>query len=292
MPKKVTKKPTAKKNIKKYSLKTWLFNTPLMFALTTFFAIIFVTFLYAIIAAVFNTAASQPLAILLVLTFVWAIYYMIKKLPHDDMHRDDFVAITNGCNLICLLIPFIALSLFGYNINMLQYKLTWLYVFHPVFLWILGIFGAILYLYVFGVAISNIYAKFKRAAQIGISKKLIIASMPFAFLLMWTPGYLITDKKHDSNLNINCRWYKRFNDWVVNNATNTLVTFLVFVLLMNVFSGPLSLLLTGCLLIIYALWNLRYKTKFMKNINTCYAWTAVAINISVLLAIMLRALMR
>ena len=292
MPTKVIKKQPNKRNVKKYSLSTWLFNTPLMFALTMFLATIVVTFLYAIIAAIFNITATQPLAFLLILTLVWAIYYMIKKLPHDNMYRDDFVAITNGCNLICLIIPFVMLSLFGYNIHILQYKLTWLYVFHPVFLWIIGILGAILYLYLFGIAVSNIYAKFKRAAQIGISKKLIIASMPFAFLLMWTPGYLISDKKHDSNLNIKCRWYKRFNNWVIDNATNTLITFLVFVLLMNVFSGPLSLLLTGCLLIVYALWNLKYKNKFMKNINTWYAWTAVAINISVLLAIILRALIR
>ena len=208
------------------------------------------------------------------------------------MHRDDFVAIVNGCCLISIFVPIITLFAVGYNIRILQYRFMWLYAYHPVWLWIIGIFATLLYLYVFGVMVANIYAKYKRAVQIGISKKMIIASMPFAFLLMWTPGYLISESKQNSNLQIKSKWYEKFNKWVVSNETNTLFIFLLFVLLNNVFSGALSLLLTGALLMIYALWNLRYKTKFMKNINQNYAWCAVGINIAILIIILLRMLLR
>ena len=292
MPTKKQIKNTQKNREQTNSLRTWLFYRPIMFSLLSFGATFMVLFLYSVIAAIFNISASEPLAILLILTFGWTIYYMIKKLPHGDMHRDDFVAITNGCSLITILIPLITLLITGRDIGLLQYKFLQLYAYHPVTLWIIGILAILVYLYVFGVTISNIYAKYKRAVQIGISKKMVIFSMPFAFLLMWTPGYLISEPKHNSTLKISTKWYARFNKWVVKNATNTLFTFLMFVLFSNLFSGPLSLLLTGSLLIIYAMWNLRYKTKFMKNINQNYAWVAVGINIAILLVIILRMLLQ
>jgi hypothetical protein len=287
-----TKAPVQRKrtNVKKTPLKTWLFDKPAMFSIITLGATVLITFLYAIFAAIFNITSSDALAALLIITFGWTTYYLIKKLPHGDMSRDDFVAITNGCNLICLFILLLAVLFTDSNIIVLQHKIMWLYVFHPVILWIIGIFTALFNLYLFGVVIANIYAKYKRAVQLGISKWQVIASMPFAFLLMWTPGYLISDKKHETNLEIKCKWYRAFNNWVVNNAVNALVTFLAFVLLMNLFSGALSLLLTGFLLVLYALWNLRYKTKFITNIKKGYTWTAIAINLSVWLVVILRAI--
>lgn len=274
------------------SLRSWLFTRPMMFALLSFTILFSVMFIYSVIAAIFNISTTGPLIFLLILSLCWTIYYMIKKLPHDNMYRDDFVAITNGCNLITIFIPLLTLFYVGYDVRMFQYKIMWLYAYHPVMLWIIGIIATLLYLYVFGVTVSNIYAKYKRANQIGISKKMIIASMPFAFLLMWTPGYLMPDSQHNSNLQIKAKWYAKFNKWVVKNATNTLFVFLMFILLSNVFSGPLSLLLTGTLLGIYALWNVRYKTKFMKNINQNYACGAVGINIALLIIAILRMLLR
>jgi hypothetical protein len=55
-------------------------------------------------------------------------------------------------------------------------------------------------LYLIGVALSGIYAKYKRATTLGIKPWKVILSMPFAFLLMWTPGYLIKDKDTKSVL--------------------------------------------------------------------------------------------
>lgn len=293
--KKVTKKQSMTAKQPKHStnsLRTWLFDKPIIFSLLSFAVTLAVVFLYSIVAAVFNISASTPLVVLLIAAFVWTIYFMIKRLPHNDMHRDDFIAITNGCSLITILIPLITLFAVGYDARILQYRFMWLYAYHPVVLWFIGIFATLLYLYVFGVTLSNIYAKYKRATTIGISKKMVIASMPFAFLLVWTPGYLISDNKRSSNLTIKSKWYAKFNKWVVKNSTNTLFMFLLFVLLNNLFSGALSLLLTGALLVIYALWNLKYKNKFIKNINQNYAWMAVGINIAILIIVILRMLLR
>ena len=290
-PRKLASKPRTVQK-KTHSLCTWLFKKPLMFSLLSFSVIFGVLFLYSIIAAIFNITSTTPLIWLLIIAFCWTIYYMIKKLPHDDMYRDDFIAITNGCSLITVLISVLMLFSVGYDVRILQYKIMWLYAYHPVMLWFIGVLSALLSLYVIGVTISNIYAKYKRATQIGISKRMVIATMPFTFLLAWTPGYLIEDNKHNSNLQIKSKWYARFNKWVVKNSMNTLFTFLMFVLLNSVFSSPMSLLLTGLLLVIYALWNLRYKTKFMKDINQNYALVAVGINIAILIVFILRVMIR
>ena len=271
------------------SLRTWLIGKPVMFSLLCFCTIFAVTFVYSVFAAIFDTSATWPLVILLILTIGWNAYYMIKKLPHTDMYRDDFVAITNGCSLITILVPLLTMCFVGFDVHVVQYRFMWLYAYHPIILWIIGIFAILVYLYTLGIMVSNIYAKYKRAVQIGISKRLVIASMPFAFLLMWTPGYLIADKTRNSNLTIKSEWYAKFNKWVVKNATNTLFVFLMFVLFNNLFSGALSLLLTGALLVIYALWNLKYKTKFIKEINNNYALCAVGINVAILIIIILRA---
>ena len=100
---------------KTHSLCNWLFKKPMMFALLSFFTIFAVTFVYSIVAAIFNSSAVNPLMFLVFLSFCWTIYYMIKKLPHGEMYRDDFVAITNGCSLITILIPIITLFFVGYS---------------------------------------------------------------------------------------------------------------------------------------------------------------------------------
>jgi len=159
-----------------------------------------------------------------------------------------------------------------------------MYMFHPTLFWIMTVCGVFIYLYVFGLAISNIYAKYKRAVEMGINKWNVIASMPFAFLLMWTPGYLISDKKHNSNLQIKTKWYAKFNKWIVSNSNNTLLMF-VFLLLFNIFYDVSALLWIAFLLVIYALWIVKHKSNFLKNINQGYAWTAIGINFAAIVVI-------
>ena len=274
-----------KKATQTNQLKNWLFNKPALFALLTFLLNSAIGITYAIVAGIFASQVVWPLAILLIGAFCWTTYYLIKKLPHDSMHRNDFIAITNGCCLISVLVPLTTILFLGSDIQLIKYKLMMLYFWHPVMVWLLVIFFILLYLYLLGVAISGVYAKYKRAVELGISKWKVLLSMPFAFLLLWTPGYLIPEKKQESNLAIKSKWFAKFNKWVVSDKTNTILVFLVLVLLRNMFAGTPTLLLTGFLLAIYALWVLKYKTSFLKNINQGYALTAIAINISAIIVV-------
>lgn len=288
MPIKNTFKRLIKQNTKKdktNTLRTWLFDKPAVFALLSFAITSIITIIYSIFASILNTNTTWPLAILLTLSFVWTICYLIKKLPHDNMYHDDFVAITNGCTFITILIPLVTLCFTGFNFHALGRKVIMMYMFHPTLLWTLVICGFVVYFYLLGLAISGIYAKYKRAIEIGINKWNVILSMPFSFLLMWTPGYLIEDKKHNSNMQIKTTWYSKFNKLIVSNYKNTLLMFIVL-LLVNAFYNTSTLLWIAFLLAIYALWMVKYKNNFLKNINQGYSWTAIGINLAAVVVVL------
>ena len=273
-------------------IRTWIFDKPAMFAVLSFGIMFIVSLLYSAVASLLNISNSYPLGILLFLSLVWSIYYLIKKLPHEKMYRGDFIAITNACSLLAVGIPTLTILLVGNNINALKQKLFFMYMTNSNMLWIVFLCTALLYLYVFGIILSGIYAKYKRATEIGISKWKVICSFPFAFLLMWTPGYLINDKQNGSNLTIKTRWYSKFNKWIIANSQNTLLAFLIIVFLTNMFSGLESLLLTTFLLVIYVLWHVKHKKDFLKNINNGYALSAVSINLTIIFILLVQGLIK
>ena len=159
-----------------------------------------------------------------------------------------------------------------------------LYLFHPVLFIAFSVLLSLFVLYLIGLAICGIYAKYKRATTIGISPWKVILSMPFGFLLMWTPGYLIKDKNVKTSLDIKSNWYNRFNKWVMDNSYNLIFVFLFFLFCKGIIAGISTVILYFALLIIYALWYAKHKSDFMQNINRGYALTAVIINIAILLA--------
>ena len=290
MPLKKRTKNIQKKQNDATPLRTWIFDMPAKFALVTFGLMFVISVIYAAVASLLNTSDTRPLLFILFLSFIWSICYLVKKLAHTNMYRDGFIAITNACCIITACIPSVILLFTGTNIEAVKRTFITMHITHPSTIWIILLCAAILYLYVFGLVISNIYAKYKRAREIGISKWKIICSFPFAFLLMWAPGYLINDKKNDSGIMIKSKLYSKFNKWVVANTQNTLATFLVLVMLNNVYSDASSLLLTLFLLVIYTLWYIKHKKDFLKNINRGYALSAVSINMITIFMLIITAL--
>lgn len=267
-------------------LSEWTFKKPAVFALLTFCISSAFVLVYSFISAILDTTAMWPLTTLLVATLLWTIYRLIKKLPHTNMYRKDFIAITNACSLITIIIPIITLIIIGRDVNALHDNMIWLLTFHTTLFWIVGIGSILLYLYLFGISIANIYAKYKRGIEMGISKWKIICSMPFGFLFMWMPGYLIDDKKSKSDLIINSKIYNKFNNWVLSGFTNTLFIFLGLLLFRNVYAGTVSLLLTIAILLIYALWKKKYGQNMLKNINNGYSLFAVYFNLAMIIIVL------
>ena len=272
----------------KTQLKSWLLTKPLGFALLciclgTVFALV-----YALIQTVLGIESFIPIYALCILTFVMSTWYMIKKLPHDKMNQSDFVAIINGVNIISVIASFIVIFGVVFHGFFIGRDIMALYLFHPTRFYTLFGVSIFVSLYLIGVTISGIYAKYKRVVTLGISPWKVILSMPFAFLLMWTPGYLIKDKEIKSALEIKSQWYSKLNKWVLSNFGNTLFAFLLLIFFKSLIAGSATLILAIISLVIYALWYTKHKSDFVKNINKGYALTAVGINLAILLAVIIQ----
>lgn len=274
----------------KTKLKSWLLIKPLMFTLWCLILGTILGFAYSFIQSIFNFESMIPLYILCALTFILPACYIIQKLPHEKMGQNDFVAITNGAGFISIIASFIAILTIGFYGGNLQRDMLMMYILHPTMFYGILLFVFVTSLYLIGVALSGIYAKYKRATTLGISPWRVILSMPFTFLLMWTPGYLIQDKEIKSELEIKSSWFKKLNKWVLANFNNTLFMFLLLLFFKCVIAGTATLVLSALLLILYVLWYVKHKSDFIKNINKGYALTAVGINLAILFAVIIQRL--
>lgn len=274
----------------KTKLKSWLLIKPLMFTLWCLILGTILGFAYSFIQSIFNFESMIPLYILCALTFILPACYIIQKLPHEKMGQNDFVAITNGAGFISIIASLVAILTIGFYGENLQRDMLMMYILHPTMFYGILLFVFVTSLYLIGVALSGIYAKYKRATTIGISPWRVILSMPFTFLLMWTPGYLIQDKEIKSELEIKSSWFKKLNKWVLANFNNTLFMFLLLLFFKCVIAGTATLVLSALLLILYVLWYVKHKSDFIKNINKGYALTAVGINLAILFAVIIQRL--
>lgn len=266
-------------------LKTWLFNKPALFALIFFGLNTVFSLIFSLFEMLVHVETMVPLYACMILSFIFSTYWMIKQLPHEKMSQSDFVAITNGAGILSISASFVTIFIISMYGATLQRKLMFFYLLHPYIFTVLFLLFLLVALYFVGVAISGIYAKYKRATTIGISPWKAILSMPFAFLLMWAPGYLNANKDKKSNLQIKCKWYNKFNKWVMSNINNILFMFLCLVLCKGLIAGFPTFVLSLVLLIIYTLWYAKYKSDFLKHINRGYALTAIGINLAILFAI-------
>ena len=273
-------------------LKQWLFNKPAVFTLLSFIFISVFILIYSLIASWLNINHEQNLLfglVLFLLPFIYPVYYMIKKLPHDNMYRNDFIAIVNGSAIISFIFSMITIPMLTYYGNSHE-QILWAYLKHPILFKTGVVLFAVLALYLLGLAISCVYAKYKRCKDMGITPWKIFLSMPFAFFMLWTPGYLIEEKTKKSNLEIKSKWYTNFNNWVLSNFNNVVFVFLFIALCRSLIAGVSTTILSIILLIIYTLWYVKHKSDFIKNINNGYALTAVGINIAIIAAIVIQFL--
>lgn len=265
-------------------LKTWLWTKPIIFTIFFLGLGLLVSLVYSALHTFLNFETPKTMFFLGLATFVCSVWYMIKKLPRHEIPQKDLIAIANGATLIALVSTFVAFCIVPDN-SSLQAQMLTMYLSHSAaFSTIAVLLLLFISMYLLGVAISGVYAKYKRCKTMGIAPWKIILSMPFAFFMLWTPGYLIKDKK-SSNLEIKCKWYANFTNWVVSNSNNTLLVFLTLLFFKTLITGTITAILSLALLIIYTLWYIKYKSDLVKNINKGYALTAVGINLAIILAI-------
>jgi len=268
------------------TLKTFLFNSPIKFALITGGIILAFGLFYSFISSLLTIHVAWPLFIIITAATGIVAYKMLSRLPNISMNQHDFIKIVNGQALISLCVMLFSVLIISNGANSIRNFLLWLLSSHPVAFWILSSVSVLIYLYVLGTILVCIYAKYKRALTFGIPHWKIICSMPFAFLLMWTPGYLIEEKNQKEEINIQSNLYQTIHKYVIANKSNTIFSFIVLLCITKLLSGFVPLLATLGLLVLYALWNLKYKNTFMNKISKEYSLMAALINLAILIAIL------
>ncbi len=279
-------------------LSTWLFFKPLKFALWMLLAvaIAWLPVVFPSLDEPFFMNNAMLFAMLAI--FIFGVYRLIKSLPLYNISQKDFVAIVNGYRITAVLtVLFLLISgafmnflvpsdVFVPNIapELLKKSLAGRLLVSRFVFDMLTILRITISMYVLGIIISNICVKYKRARVMGFSPWKIILSMPFTFIMIWMPGYLTNETNHTSNLQIQSKWYTKFNNWTLKTQSNTYFMFIFLIIFSNIlFTNDLATFLFPLsLLLIYAIWKQSKQHEFKKQMHKSYAFIAIATNLIML----------
>lgn len=272
------------------NISTWLYKAPIKFALLSFILIFVSMFIgQIIINAVEPSGITTQITMtsIPVISIILGIILMLRKMPRGALSRDAFVAIQNIQTFV-LSIAYFALTYFVLsNSQEIKISLVSLMTKSPyLFLAITSVISIFL-LYMTGLFIANIYAKFCRIQAFNIPIWKIILSIPFGFSALWVPGYIAStpNQKNIPFASPNA-WYARLTNNIITSKRNIIISFILITLLSSTFFGFTAVLLTFSLALIYGIWTLQVGEKqFIKNMNKRYATTAVIINLIIILVL-------
>ncbi|MBE6457418.1 MAG: hypothetical protein E7011_01225 [Alphaproteobacteria bacterium] len=266
----------------KSKLSTWLLWAPLRFALLTFIASFATVFIFSLIANFTNWISDQTfmtcIFAILQITFITTIIITIKKLPRDITTQQSFIAVHTAQSGILYIISAIQFYIFS------QYSAD---IFSALFspnrfapLLILSLFS----LYIFGIFITNIYAKYCRIRSLNIPMWKIVLTVPFGFSALWVPGYFLDApaNKHTSQ-SPNTR-YNKLVQWISARPTHTAAAFIILTLLSCLCFSFRFVLLTCIMALIFGIWLIQVGTKqFIKQMPKTYTNIAIILNITIIL---------
>lgn len=268
-----------------HSLKTWFFNKPLIFALTSFLFIILITWGGTTLLPQTETTI-KIISRTTIFIILFCIYLMFRKTNIKKVDRYSFVALTNLQNIIFGILS-IVMGIVFYNITTIQ---TWFLLnlqtgTNITTVTIILAFSLIASLFLLATIAINFAIKLLRIKTMNIPTWKIICSIPFGFTMLWIPGYFLPENnEHNKLISIKSKRYEAFNKWIISTPINAAVAFIFFRTLYIMLSGIASLLLTLSFAMIFALWKKQIGTKqFENNIGKHYATTAVIINIAILI---------
>ena len=266
---------------------TWTLWSPLKFAAISFCILISIAFIYSLIAGAIYTPATipqTPLMISLALGFICSIALQINSLPRAKMDQRSFISIHNTQTVLLsglfitssYLVARYAQQIIFY-LFMLETRLSATFI-------ITLTASLLFYLYLLGLAIANIYAKFRRIREFNVPTWKIICSMPFGFAALWTPGYIIKSTATKATaFTPKSKWMQRATNWICLRPANTIATFIAITTLSGFFFGFNAVLLTFSLTLIFGIWALQRGTKsFIQDMPRKYATASVIFNAALL----------
>ena len=272
---------------KSQSLLTWLLWHPLKFALIAFGLIV-------LISAVLNAmgvSTDGPIAFGVIIAVVIAAAITFWYMPRGNMDRRGFIALNNAQTLIATTIFWASAIIIATYQAQITNKLLWMATMQSGMFFTIFVLVGVFYMYLFGVSLTNLYTKYQRCREMGISPWKIILSMPFGFGLLWTPGYLLDDgNKNNSSVTISARWYERLTNWIMSSPIYTTLVFALIVIYSGFFAGFNAALLTLASAVVFAIWlRIAGLSGFREAQNRTYAYVAIVVNIAIIIGFILLA---
>lgn len=275
----------------KSKLRSWFLSAPAKFSALLFVLTAGITILYSAIGGLLYPNAEflylKPLMVLLIAAFVFSIYKLVKWLPKDNLDRRSFVAVDNGLTFIYFIAIILSAFFLVRSVEHVMYYMMWLQYYSVVLFFVTLSLASLIYLYVLGLLISNIYAIYRRALGMGIPKWKALLSFPFTLALIWMPGYLLPEeKKTKPVITIKSNWYAKFTDWVVAKPVNAVMVLLFTLLFTALFLNVYSACLTLFFAVIFGVWIWISGAKnFRKKLSTSFATFAASLNIAMLIVL-------
>lgn len=274
--------PTTKQN----KLVSWFFNAPAKFALLSFGLMAGITLVYSFIISAIKGVGTPinpwPIAVLMLATIIFSIYKLIKWLPSDNLDRRSFVATSNGLTFIYLAaILSSTIFMLGRTEQIILYTM-WLQYYSALWFFFVVTVASVIYLYVFGVLIANIYTIYRRAITMGVPKWKAILSLPFSIYAFLLPGYLLTeDKKTKSTITIKSKWYAKVTDWVIAKPINAILIFALILIGSACFMDIYTLALMALFIIVFVTWVwVVGAPTFRKTIGGMFSTIIATLNIA------------
>lgn len=263
-------------------LITWLAWGPLKFAALSLVLMTMTSVLYAVVSNwISGTPASGGMMAAMGVGLALAVGAYIYMLPHDMLDRRGFIALNTAQTITASIAFLVAGLFFVLNANSLMNGLWVMRIQHSPSFLILAILVSLFYMYLAGIFVGNIYAKYLRARAMGVSPWKIIFSMPFGLSMLWIAGYAVPEKASKTAvINIRAKWYGRLTDWIGVRMTNTVLVLAVLIAVGGFFFGTSHMLITIAMGLVFAGWlRMAGNDSFRKSISGMYSTVAVVLNI-------------
>lgn len=268
------------------SLSAWTLWRPLLFAALSFAIMCGVSAIYLIVAPLVSGApAMWPLWFLFAIGITGTTYFMLRRMPRGDLSQRGFIAL-NNMQVIVMYLALFGTIIITTQLQRIAYQMIMMgRAGNTLLVFAVGV-ASIFALYILGLGLSNLYAKFRRVRSMGVPVWAAILSLPFSFGLLWIPGYILPDNtKVKSCVTVRSAWYEKLTNKIAGSIVTSTLAFVILMLLSGLLLGAQSLLITGILLLAFFAWRFIYgATKFQKNISGVYSWFAVATNIIMIIA--------
>jgi hypothetical protein len=280
----------AKKTILSTKLISWFFNAPAKFAILSLCLMGITAIIYAIIAsAIMGDVANPnvaPMFIVMAIALIVGIVMLIKWLPHDNLDRRSYIAADLGLSSIYFISSMLSVLFVAANQQAIMYYALRLAQYSTPLLIIASLLLSLVYLYILGAFIANIYATYRRGIAMSVPRWKLILSIPFTLSLFWFPGYMLPDAKEKTVIEIKSKWYANIVNWIMARPLNSVIVLVITLILMLFLFDFASTVFTGIFAIIFGILVWRVGAKNLrKNVGGWFATFIMLLNILIFIGV-------